>query len=792
MDSDALYFAALLAAKNPKNLRMVVREHLALTWQPVHDFCLTFLQAQGRLPKAVTVTRKFGIELPEVEEDVSYYAAAIRENAMRLALEDGLEEHVVGKLASAEPNAALDGAKRVVADVSRVFREGDRGLVLLDQRDNVDARRRDYKLRKRGNGKNGLPLPWDTLTRATGGLQPGDAWAILARPNIGKAQPLDAKVLTPTRWAAMGDLKVGDALASADGEPSEVTGVFDRGMRSVFRITFSDGRSTEACAEHLWRVHHRKWPEPRTLQTSEVAALLQRPGSRRRYWIDAVSGDFGTMQPLLVDPWLLGMLLGNGSMCGSSLRLSTPFPSVVARAQQALPAGMSVKYVAGVDYGLTGAGNPLMRHLRALGLWDHEAHEKFIPKSYMHAPRAVRVATLCGLMDADGWVEKDGAVMFCSASERLARDVTYLVRSLGGIATIRERKQPTYTYKGEKRLGRPAFAVGVSLPDAREVFSVPKKLCRVVARQKTRRITFLSIEPSRTTQTRCIAVSHPSHLYVTDDFIATHNTTALMVTATYLWRLGFRVLFVSQETPPQSALPKNPNHRVLSGTCIRCYTADVPADQPCPAAKVPRQRLTVRMDALAANVSMWRLLKGRLTPQEEERFFAYLEACRDPEAQGWGQIRLVSTPAVRTVMDLEMEIIEYQPDVVLWDSAYLAAVGPRKNDAAGNLVIDFKLMLERCGVPGIVSWHFNRDVDEKATEASQNSAALTDELGRVFDVLVGMFRPPEAVDAGEAIWRTLKVRDGIPMRELRTHFRVKEEINFAEIASVPAAPAARR
>jgi hypothetical protein len=172
-----------------------------------------------------------------------------------------------------------------------------------------------------------------------------------------------------------------------------------------------------------------------------------------------------------------------------------------------------------------------------------------------------------------------------------------------------------------------------------------------------------------------------------------------------------------------------------------------------------------------------------LTPQEEERFFTYLEACREPEAQGWGQIRLVSTPVIRTVTDLEMEVIEYQPDVVLWDSAYLAAVGARKNDAAGNLIIDTKLMLERCGVPGIVTWHFNRDVDEKATEASQNSAALTDELSRVFDVLVGMFRPPEAIDAGEAIWRTLKVRDGVAMRELRTMFKVKETIDFREIGT---------
>jgi len=35
---------------------------------------------------------------------------------------------------------------------------------------------------------------------------------------------------------------------------------------------------------------------------------------------------------------------------------------------------------------------------------------------------------------------------------------------------------------------------------------------------------FASIEPSRTTETQCIAVTHPSSLYITDDYVVTHNT----------------------------------------------------------------------------------------------------------------------------------------------------------------------------------------------------------------------------------------------------------------------------
>ncbi len=84
---------------------------------------------------------------------------------------------------------------------------------------------------------------------------------------MGKAQPLDAQVRTRTGWKRMGDLQIGDALASVDGQPSMVTGIYPQGVRQVYKVTFSDGRSTECCAEHLWSVHYRSWDAPRVLNT---------------------------------------------------------------------------------------------------------------------------------------------------------------------------------------------------------------------------------------------------------------------------------------------------------------------------------------------------------------------------------------------------------------------------------------------------------------------------------------------------------------------------------------------
>ncbi|MDD2711976.1 MAG: DnaB-like helicase N-terminal domain-containing protein, partial [Simplicispira sp.] len=126
------------------------------------------------------------------------------------------------------------------------------------------------------NDITGVPTGFIDLDRMTSGLQAGDMVVLAARPSMGKAQPLDAQVRTRCGWKRMGDLAVGDALASVDGRPSIVTGVFPQGVRQVFRIQFSDGRSAECCAEHLWSVSCRHWPQSRVLSTEKLIALLAR------------------------------------------------------------------------------------------------------------------------------------------------------------------------------------------------------------------------------------------------------------------------------------------------------------------------------------------------------------------------------------------------------------------------------------------------------------------------------------------------------------------------------------
>src|SRR5438132_6448675 len=170
------------------------------------------------------------------------------------------------------------------------------------------------RLYERKEHVTGIATGFEKLDLETSGLQPSDFIIIAGRPSMGKARPLDALVKTATGWKAMGELRPGDALASVDGRASFVRGVFPQGARQVYRVTFSDGRSTECCAEHLWRVHHRAWLEPRVLTTEQITLLLARKHYRHGLWVDTPSADGGHSDPLPADPWLLGALLGAGQL----------------------------------------------------------------------------------------------------------------------------------------------------------------------------------------------------------------------------------------------------------------------------------------------------------------------------------------------------------------------------------------------------------------------------------------------------------------------------------------------
>src|SRR5208283_6105494 len=92
----------------------------------------------------------------------------------------------------------------------------------------------------------------------------------------GKAQPLDAKVLTPVGWQLMGDLAIGDSVMTPSGRVAAITGIFPQGEKEVFRVIFDDDKSVECCQEHLWEVCHSDWLTKRVLSLDAIEGELKK------------------------------------------------------------------------------------------------------------------------------------------------------------------------------------------------------------------------------------------------------------------------------------------------------------------------------------------------------------------------------------------------------------------------------------------------------------------------------------------------------------------------------------
>lgn len=380
----------------------------------------------------------------------------------------------------------------------------------------------------------GIPTGFKDLDNTLAGFQRSDLVILAARPSMGKAQPLDSKVLTTVGWKQMGSLKVGDKLASIDEKPSTVTGIFPQKIEQIYKITFSDGRSAEASAEHLWKVRYPNWDEPKVLTTNEVTSYLEKKSYRNRLSIDLFEGNFGHNLHLPIDPWILGALIGEGHF--SDLRFPSATDHILQKIKSKLTNKVKVVYAENYDYRLqqikdyestrrTSAWpKQLEEELKGLNLWDKHSSDKFVPEIYKQSTRTSRLALLQGLLDAGGSLDKRGTIRYSTSSSILADDVVDLARSLGAWAT----KKPKYradTYMGVKKKGSESYVVNIVSKWPDELFSLPEKQSRVLTRFRRKRHPVIkSIEPVRKAMTQCISVSHESQLYITDNYVVTHNT----------------------------------------------------------------------------------------------------------------------------------------------------------------------------------------------------------------------------------------------------------------------------
>lgn len=396
-----------------------------------------------------------------------------------------------------------------------------------------------------------------------GGLGKGELGIVLGPSSFGKVQPFDSQIVTPNGYKNMGDIKVGDYVIGKNGKPTKVIGVYPHKNWEFYKVTFSDNVQTECGKEHLWNVNslyqrcgkkyvkgtyskdgYKKVYQPdhsfKTLSLEEIMekGLYRKWGSKNIYNFKIPMCEpvhFNNI-PVKIDPYVIGYMIGDGNFNSGVITVgnldSEEVISILKGKEHSfIPHFREKRNV----YSFTFGANFI--HLLS-EYYDitSVAHQKYIHNDYLFNSLENRIELLNGLMDSDGTCQKNGCSCYNTKSKQLAEDVKQLVLSLGGFAIVREKKCGYFNKKyNEYRDCGIQYEVTITLCDPSiPIFKLKRKQDRVVYRNKRKGERFIkSVEPSRICDGQCIKVDAEDELYLTDDFIVTHNTSLTTAMASY-------------------------------------------------------------------------------------------------------------------------------------------------------------------------------------------------------------------------------------------------------------------
>jgi hypothetical protein len=378
---------------------------------------------------------------------------------------------------------------------------------------------------------------------------------------LGKFLPVKTPVYTPSGTKKIGDIKIGDKVIGSDGKPHNVIGVFPQGVKETYRITFNDGFSILAGDEHLWSVSSPNYGKNRknerrkkslVLSTKqmyeggkinikgdgynkekiyEIETYYKLSNGNNKWQIPIVQPiQFERNDNLPIDPYLLGLGLGDGSFDKKRIRFSVHKDDyddlfISLNLKENKPQGNKRNGYINVNLSLY-----------ELGIEHTRSHNKFIPEIYKYSSIENRLSILQGLMDTDGHCMYNGngtflGTEYSTISKQLCDDVVEIVQTLGGVARVKSRIT-TYTYNGEKKKGQLSYRVNIKLPRGMNPFRLKRKADKYVEPTKYPTGRYIkNIEKVGFEDSVCISVDSPDKLYVTEHCIVTHNTTSTIIAA---------------------------------------------------------------------------------------------------------------------------------------------------------------------------------------------------------------------------------------------------------------------
>jgi len=290
-----------------------------------------------------------------------------------------------------------------------------------------------------------------------------DILLISMPPRTGKEQPLSAKILTPYGWKTMGEMTVGQEVMGEDGQIHRVTGVFPQGVKQTYDLVFNNGLRVPCGIDHLWKV-----------KTTEDCRNPLRTTHNHHIMTTKQIMEYMEKNPNL------------------KLRIPPIKP---------------------MDYPTTIDLEKYDMYSLGVAFADGAFPFKAIPDRYLFCDKESRLDLLKGIMDRAGRVGRTSMNDAKLLSYEMAESVCELVRSFGGQAKIRQERSRNTKF----------WMVYWNLFEA--PFYCEHKIKRFTPFNQIHGNIIKAVEPRGLEECWCISVDNPTHMYVTDGYTQTHNTT---------------------------------------------------------------------------------------------------------------------------------------------------------------------------------------------------------------------------------------------------------------------------
>lgn len=316
------------------------------------------------------------------------------------------------------------------------------------------------------------------------------------------------KTITPQdTWKRIEHLRVGDQVLDRSGKPCQVIGIHPQGKRRLYRVITSDGRATDVGTEHLWTLKdYSNCLNGRALwndySTVDVINLLKK---KVKLQLPLPAPVPGSEQDLPIDPYVLGLIYCGQDQDGKVI-IPTRTDAVKQYVVDHLPRGVTV---------IQGVANSCLERTDNQPYLFNREHG--LPDQYLEAPLNARRDLLQAFLDVRGKVGR--GKVFIALNRVLGGQLAYLARSLGGTGKVTKN------------------GVEITLPEEVPPFKFREENVVFDNRLLIERVTFVGDDDCT-----CIEVDNSEQLYLTDDFIVTHNTVSVQVIdfwLTYIMGRGY-------------------------------------------------------------------------------------------------------------------------------------------------------------------------------------------------------------------------------------------------------------